>query len=154
MLLFHNFKIDKDEKISAITIPYYSFNFKWSKSSERYSICFKNIVANKANYIGQPFSVFLAKMPIGIKYFEPSRGLPHNKNAEPSTQLLFYFPQNISELNKTFPKLEIVWEPILNRTTSASLFTQYRGAWSSLIASHYNSAVISDIIVITGLNSE
>lgn len=81
-------------------------------------------------------------------------GLPHNKNAEPSTQLLFYFPQNISELNKTFPKLEIVWEPILNRTTSASLFTQYRGAWSSLIASHYNSAVISDIIVITGLNSE
>jgi hypothetical protein len=114
----------------------------------------QNIVTNKASYIGQPFSVLSAQMPIGIKYFEPARGLAYNKNAEPYTLFAFFYSQNFSERNNAFPKLAVSWEPLLNRTTSAALFKQNRGAWSSTIASNYNSAVISDIWVIAGLETQ
>lgn len=111
----------------------------------------QNIVTNKATYIGQPFSVLLAQIPLGIKHFEPPVGPPNNKNAEPSTLFAFYYPQTANQFSRTFPKLLISWEPALNRITSETLFSQHRGAWSSTIAAHYNSAIIADIFVITGL---
>lgn len=109
----------------------------------------QGIVANKSNYIGQSFSVLLGQLPLHVKYFAPNRGRTTTRNKENSTQIAFNYPYNPSQLYLTYPQLWIYWEVPLNRVISNSLFIQTKGAWTSTIASHYGSAIISDIRLVT-----
>lgn len=109
----------------------------------------QSIVANKSNYIGQSFSVLLNQLPIQVKFFAPNVPRSTTRNKENSTTIAFTFPYNPSQLHLTYPQLWIYWTTPLNRVVSNSLFIQTKGAWSSTIASHYGSAVISDIRLVT-----
>jgi hypothetical protein len=81
----------------------------------------KSIEANKALYIGQPFSVLMDSLKINIKFFSPFASIPYDKNKETSTSFSFYFPQNAEEIYLTYPSLEIYWLPYLNDTQSRTL---------------------------------
>ena len=63
----------------------------------------KSIEANKALYIGQPFSVLMDSLKINIKFFSPFASIPYDKNKETSTSFSFYFPQNAEEIYLTYP---------------------------------------------------
>ena len=69
----------------------------------------QSIVANKAIYIGQPFSVLHRNLQVQIKFFQPFAAIHHDKTKETSTSFAFYFPSNADELYLTFPKLEMYW---------------------------------------------
>ena len=104
----------------------------------------QTIVNNKAQYIGQPFSVLLNDLQMPIKFFSPFAASKRSK--ETSTAFAFYFPQNANEINKIYPCLEIYWQTDLNAYNSMQLYTQYRSVgWNSVIASSYSSGIIADI---------
>ncbi|MCB0710294.1 MAG: hypothetical protein KDC15_12990 [Chitinophagaceae bacterium] len=109
------------------------------------SAVIQNIVNNKSQFIGQPFSILYNQLPIQIKYYFPWPNFNRNRYQEPSTSFSFYFPQNTGESFLTYPGLRIYWHPFLNRSQSVALYTQGRGAWTSAVALHYGSAIISDI---------
>lgn len=132
--------------IFIITLAFIVYSEGVKAQTDTLSIL-QNIITNKANYIGQPFSVLLNQLSLEIKYFSPSRANSNNRYKEPSTQFSFYFPWNPGELYRTRPCLRIYWQPYLNRTTSMSLFSQAKGAWSSAVASHYTSQIIQNIIL-------
>ena len=104
----------------------------------------QTIVANKANYIGQPFSVLLSQLPISIKYFLP---IPraNKRYEERHTSFSFYYSQ---DANRMYPSLEIDWQVPLNQTLSYSLWTQTSGAWTSVHSAHYANGIIKDIAVV------
>ncbi len=105
----------------------------------------QSIIANKANYIGQPFSVLQNNLQIQIKYFQPFAGIHHDKNKETSTSFAFYFPGNADEIYLTFPKLEIYWQPYLNAVQSRGIAQGNRGIWSSAAQAFYANGIIADI---------
>ena len=67
----------------------------------------QTIVANKALYIGQPFSTLLNDLQIQIKYFQPSAAVTYAKDKETSASFASYSQQNVDEIYLTFPKIEI-----------------------------------------------
>ncbi len=106
----------------------------------------QSIVLNKANYIGQPFSVLQNHLQIEIKFFSPFGAIPHDKYKETSTSLGFYFPETAEEVYLTYPSLEIYWRPYLNAKQSGLLYSQYNvGGWSVEVANFYANGIISDI---------
>ncbi len=110
----------------------------------------QTIVANKSSYIGGSFSNLLNHLPLDVKYFFPGAGLPHNRYAETSTKFSFYFPTSSDKLNNIYPCIRIYWQAKQNRSQSLPLYNQAKGAWSSAVASHYGSAIISNIELVTG----
>ncbi|MEQ1554985.1 MAG: hypothetical protein ABL929_12440 [Ferruginibacter sp.] len=109
----------------------------------------QNIVNNKALYIGQPFSVLLNTLSIQIKFFSPFAAIHYDKNKETSTSFSFYFPQNYEEVYLTYPKLEIYWQPYLNRVQSDIFWESNNGGgWSPIIGNYYGAGIIADIKVI------
>ncbi|HQW83398.1 MAG TPA: hypothetical protein PK987_03000 [Ferruginibacter sp.] len=129
--------------IIAVTILMVSKNVKAQTDT---LTVIQNIVNNKAQYIGQPFSVLLNQLPIQIKYYFPARPYFRSRNKEHATTFSFYFRQNPDELYKTYPRLLIYWQTYL--TASMSLYNQTNGAWTSSVVSRYSQAIISDIMVI------
>lgn len=106
----------------------------------------QSIVANKSQFIGQPFSVLQDSLKIQIKYFHSKRGIVYDVNKETSTRLGFYFPQAANELYLTYPSIEIYWQPNLHSNQSDILWKNNNGGgWSSAVATFYASGVISDI---------
>ncbi|MFT3910927.1 MAG: hypothetical protein QM737_16025 [Ferruginibacter sp.] len=108
----------------------------------------QTIVANKSQYIGQPFSVLLNSLQIQIKFFTPLGNIPHDKTKETSTHFGFHFPQNANEIYLTYPGLKISWQPCLDNISSHSLYNQYNGAWVSAVLSYYSNGIIADIQII------
>lgn len=108
----------------------------------------QSIVANKAQFIGQPFSVLSASLQIEIKYFSPFASIPYDKTKETSTSFSFYFPANAEEIYLTYPSLRISWQPYLNATQSSSLFDNAKGAWISSVSAFYISGIIADIKIL------
>jgi hypothetical protein len=109
----------------------------------------QTIVTNKAQYIGQPFSVLQSSLQIEIKFFSPFSAKRHRINNETSTSFGFYFPQNAEEIYLTYPCLEIVWQTPLNANQSRTLYSQFNGGgWNSTVAAFYSSGIIADIKVI------
>ena len=109
----------------------------------------QTIVANKAQYIGQPFSVLSNNLQIQIKFFSPIASIPYDKNKETSTLFSFYFPQNAEEIYLTYPSLEIYWVPCLNSVQSRLLHSQYRSVgWATAVTSFYANAIIADIRIL------
>ncbi|MCB0740829.1 MAG: hypothetical protein R2796_10540 [Chitinophagaceae bacterium] len=106
-----------------------------------------NLVANKSQYIGQPFSLLKSSLQIQIKYFQPFAAIHYDKNKETSTSFSFYFPNNVDELYLTFPKIEIYWQPYLDIVQSLGIAYGNRGIWSPVAEAFYANAIIADIKV-------
>ncbi len=109
----------------------------------------QTIVANKSQYIGQPFSVLQNSLQIQIKFFQPFAAIHHDKTKETSTSFAFYFPSDADELYLTFPKLEIYWQVPLNIAQSDNIrsVNNNRGQWNAASANFYANGIIADIKV-------
>jgi hypothetical protein len=109
----------------------------------------QTIVANKAFYIGKPFSVLGDSLKIQIKFFSPFASIHYAIAKETSTFFGFYFPQNEEEMYLTYPGLEIDWQPYLNATQSRIHYTANNGGgWSNVMADYYSKGMISDIRIL------
>lgn len=108
-----------------------------------------SIVANKAQYIGQPFSILKNNLQIQIKFFSPFASISYDKSKETSTSFSFYFPQiGINDFYLTYPKLEIYWQIPLNASQSDILWEANNGGgWSTSVANFYANGLIADIKV-------
>lgn len=106
----------------------------------------QTIVANKANYIGQPFSALLNNLQIQIKYFHPIASIPYDVTKETSTSFAFYFPQTEDDMYLTYPCLNIYWQTPLNANQSFSLYnTNNGGSWTTAVSNFYANGIIADI---------
>ncbi|MBC7935738.1 MAG: hypothetical protein H7Y86_10350 [Rhizobacter sp.] len=104
----------------------------------------QTIVANKSSYIGQPFSVLESQLPIAVKNFLPIP-MGNKRYEERNTSFSFFYSQDV---NRTYPRLSIIWQVPLNQSLSYSLWGQTSGAWTSIHSAHYANAVIKDIGII------
>lgn len=105
----------------------------------------QSIVANKSQFIGQPFSKLSDSLKIQIKYFSPFGGIHYDKSKETSTSFSFYFPQTMDEFYRTYPHLEVYWQPYLNNTQAIALFNQHDGGWVPAVIGYYSTGIIADI---------
>jgi hypothetical protein len=108
-----------------------------------------NIVANKALYIGHPFSLLGDTLQISIKYFSPFASVHHKKNCEDETSLAFYNSQTVNDYDRMFPMLVIHWAPpFLVRSQSEAISkADSLGGWNLIAKAHYANAIIADIRV-------
>jgi len=107
------------------------------------------IIANKASYVGKPFSILMNDLQIQIKYFFPFSNLHHDQTKETSTEFSFYFPPTAEEIHLTYPSLEIFWQTHLDATKTRALYTQYRAlGWAPEVATFYSSGIIKDIRIV------
>ena len=67
-----------------------------------------SFVANKAQYVGQPFSKLIDSLQIQIKYFHPRSNIVHDISKETSTRFGFFFPQVADDMYLTYPSIEIL----------------------------------------------
>lgn len=143
-----NFKLLTMKKYIFIILVFFFAFTKNAKAQVPDTLAYlQTIVANKANYIGQPFSVLANSLQIQIKYFFPYASIHHNKNKETSTSIAFYFPVTVNELYLTYPGLEICWQPYLNMHESNIIrqTNTNRGQWNAAAAALYSTAIIADI---------
>ncbi len=105
----------------------------------------QTIVANKTQFIGQPFSTLMDSLKIQIKFFSPFSGIHYDITKETSTDFSFYFSQNTNNYYLTYPRLEVFWQLPLNATQSDSLWETNGGIWSSAVAAFYANGIIKDI---------
>lgn len=109
----------------------------------------QTIVTNKAQYVGQPFSVLYNALQIQVKFFSPFASLPYAKNKETSTSFSFYFPtDSLNDFYLTYPKLEMFWQSPLNAAQSDLIWqTNSGGGWNINSYNFYKNAIIADIKV-------
>lgn len=108
----------------------------------------QSIVANKAQYIGQPFSTLYSNLSIQIKFFSPVADIHHNKSKETATRFSFFFPQSADDMYLTYPLLRISWQPFLNATQSDVIWESNNGGeWNTSAYNFYKNAIIADIKV-------
>ncbi len=107
----------------------------------------QTIVANKSQYIGQPFSVLKNNLQIEIKYFFPFAAIHYDKNKETSTSFGWYIPQTADEIYLAYPLLRISWQMPLDATQSDIIraTNNNRGQWNSEAALFYANGIIKDI---------
>ena len=106
----------------------------------------QTIVANKSQYIGQPFSILLNNLQIQVKFFSPFASLPYNKYKETSTSFAFYFPQSTDDYYFSYPRLRVSWQSYLDANQSDILWKNNNGGgWTTAVANFYANAIISDI---------
>jgi hypothetical protein len=106
----------------------------------------QSIVANKAQFIGHPFSVLRDSLKIEIKLFSPFASISYNKTKETSTSFAFYFPQSDADHYLSYPRIEIYWQTYLNINQSDAIrLNNNRGQWNSLADSFYTTGIIADI---------
>lgn len=108
----------------------------------------RTIVANKAQYIGQPLSLLLNHLQIEVKQFSPSGNIHHRKDLETSTSFGFFCPTGDNDRYRLFPALRVMWSPYLNNTSSMSFFTQFGGCFAPQVYNHYANAIIRDIDIL------
>jgi len=108
----------------------------------------QSIVANKTQFIGQPFKKLVDSLQIQIRFYFPFASLPYNKSKETSTSFAFHFPSTPNDIYLTYPHLEIYWYSALDADQSRALRRQYRSVgWNQQIANNYSSGIIRDIKV-------
>ena len=108
----------------------------------------QTIVANKAQYTGQPLSLLLNHLQIEVKQFSPFGGIHHKKDKETSTSFGFYCPTGANDRYRLLPALNIYWEPYLDKSFSMSLFNQFGGCWTPQVYNYYANAIIKDIDIL------
>ncbi len=108
----------------------------------------QTIVANKTQYIGQPFSVLYDNLQIQIKFFTPFGAIHYDKNKETSTSYAFYYPHTTDDHYLSYPRLEIYWQTPLDANQSSLLWKNNNfGEWSAAIYTFYKDAIITDVKV-------
>lgn len=107
----------------------------------------QTVVASKAKYIGQPFSILLTDMQIQIKHFIPIANITHDISKETSTSFGFYFTQNSEEMYLAYPRLRITWKTPLDITLSDNIRknNNNRGLWNQSSNLLYANSIIADI---------
>lgn len=109
----------------------------------------QTIVTNKAQYIGQPFSILSSGLQLQVKRFNPFADDHAYKNKETTTGFAFYFPNTMQDLYLIYPCLIIEWQTPLNAEISRQVWNDNgRGKWLPNSATLYNSAIISDIYIL------
>ena len=105
------------------------------------------IKANKSQYIGKPFSVLLADLQAGIKFFTPRSGMSAYKNKETSTGFYFIIPEYMEDFGSY--NFEIKWATPLDRAVTDQIYGsgQYAGQWRPEPAQYYGTGIIADIVV-------
>jgi hypothetical protein len=110
------------------------------------------IVANKQQFIGQPFSTLYNFLQISPKMFTPRAGIHHNSYAETSITLSFKFVATAEELSTTYPHLKIAWQPpYLNREEGLDMKFLYQRqgvGWNTVIYNRYQNIIIKDIYIL------
>jgi hypothetical protein len=110
------------------------------------------IVANKHQFIGQPFSTLYNFLQISPKMFTPHADLHHNYYAETRITLSFKFVSTAEELSTTYPHLGIVWQPpYLNRQEGLDMKFLYQRqgvGWNTVIYNRYQNIIIKDIYIL------
>ncbi len=107
----------------------------------------QSIVVNKAQFVGQSFSVLLDSLKIQVKYFHPICSIHYDKNKETSTHFSFYFPQDgLDDFYLTYPCLAIYWQTPLNNIQSDALWENNNGGeWTTSVVNFYANGIIKDI---------
>lgn len=106
----------------------------------------QTIIANKSQYIGQPFSVLMDSLKIQIKFFSPVANIHYDKSKETATRFSFFYPQTANDMYLTYPVLRISWQPYLNAAQSSILYTQFDGGgWATPVVNFYANGIIKDI---------
>jgi hypothetical protein len=109
----------------------------------------QSIVANKAFFIGKPFSVLRDSLKIQIKHFSPHAHIPYDKNKETATSFAFYFPFSTADHYLSYPRLRVSWLPYLNATQSDIIWESNNGgSWNTNSNAFYNNAIIHDIDIL------
>ena len=106
----------------------------------------QQIVANKNNYIGKPFSTLEKDLQIRAKSFCPYADITYDISKETSTFIGFINPITMEDFS--FPGLIIYWQPYLNHKTADSLYTKAGGGWTPEVDSFYSSGIIKDIRIL------
>lgn len=137
------------KKVIILIVVVFAFNVKGHSQVTTDTLDYlRNIVANKAQYVGHPFHVLADTLQLQIKFFSPFAGKAYDKTKETSTSFSFYFPPTQNEMYLTYPKLEIVWQVPLNANQSSVLYDANNGGgWSPAVATFYANAIIGDIRV-------
>ncbi|HRD58836.1 MAG TPA: hypothetical protein PK504_12350 [Ferruginibacter sp.] len=109
----------------------------------------QTIVANKAQYIGHPFSVLYNSLQIQVKFFSPFASIPYAKHKETSTSFSYYFPtDSLNDFYLTYPKLEIFWQTPLNANLSDVIWQNNNGGgWNTNSYNFYKDAIITNLKV-------
>lgn len=106
----------------------------------------QSIVANKAQFIGQPFSRLMDSIKLKIRYFHPIRSITYKISKETSTLFAFYFPNTIDEQYLIYPCLEVYWQPHLNAGQSDTLWKNNNGGgWAPTVSTFYRPGIVTDI---------
>ena len=106
----------------------------------------QTIVASKANYIGQPFSVLMNSLQMPIKSFIPFASVHFEKNKETSTSFSFHARQTGDDYYSAYPLLRVSWVTPLNAEQSKILWKSNNcGLWSQAAIEFYSTGIISDI---------
>lgn len=108
----------------------------------------QTLVANKNQFIGQPFSKLSDSLRVQIKYFSPFPSLPYDKDKETSTTLAFYKPNTPGQVYLIYPCIEVYWYPFLNASQSNVLYGNTGGGWTTNVAAFYSNGVVADIKLI------
>ena len=105
----------------------------------------QTLVANKTQFIDQPFTKLRDCLKLQIKYFGPYASKPSDIYKETSTIFAFCKPGSASEVYMIYPCIEVYWRSPLNAGQSDVLFGNTGGAWTNTVFNFYSSGVISDI---------
>jgi len=106
------------------------------------------IVANKQQFIGQPFSVLKDSLKINIKYFSPFGAYHYDQSKETDTRIAFNYIENLEDFYLTYPSLNITWVQPLDLVLAHQIRQSFRTsgtAWGTRAYQHYATAIIKDI---------
>jgi hypothetical protein len=108
----------------------------------------RHLVANKQQFIGQPFSVLNDSLKIQIKYFSPFGAYHHDQSKETDSEFGFNNSIDIADFYLTYPRIRIYWQQPLGLYQAIQLTYLYNGsmvAWGTRAYQHYANAVVKDV---------
>ena len=124
-----------------------NINFLSAQQTRRDTLSYlQQIVANKADYIGKPFSVLKRDLKLKIIHFN-SLGKEGHKSEATAITFRFITPKRDEDFS--YPKLIIFWKsPYIDISKSDELYLKDKknlGAWNKEVESLFGSCIIEDI---------
>ena len=108
----------------------------------------ENIVKNKAQYIGKPFSALEKDLKIRIIGYTPIEETPMDISKEGSTVLIFGNPNKKTNFSEYF-LFVIFWKEPLNMNEVDTYYKKYHNYdWTDEIEEHYKNGIIRNIEVL------
>ena len=108
----------------------------------------ENIVKNKAQYIGKPFSTLEKDLKIRIIGYNPLTQTPMDISKEGSTVLIFGNLNKNTNFSEYF-LFVIYWKSPLNMNETRAYFEKYHNYdWKDEIEEHYKNGIIRNIEVL------